>query len=267
MTIDTWIKNAAATLQGETITSARLDAEIILAHTLRKSRTWLHAHGDDDIDQRLYEIAETRVMLRKDRVPIAYIVGHKEFYGRRYKVTPATLVPRPESEVLITLLKDIPVHSDMQLVDVGTGSGCLGITAKLECPELQVSLIDIDERALTIAEENAANLHADVITLQSSLLDKYPFTPDIIMANLPYVDTSWQRSPETYHEPDVALFAKDNGLDLIKSLLKQGYNRLNKDSHVILEADMRQHHAIVSFAESLGYHFVTSKRLGIMLQK
>src|SRR5690606_32815971 len=108
------------------IPSARLDAELSLTHTLRKSRTYVHAHGDDSIESRYIDILDTRLGLRADRVPLAYIIGHKEFYGRNFRVTPATLVPRPESETMIDLLKEatnqpkLPLaSSNPRLVDVG----------------------------------------------------------------------------------------------------------------------------------------------------
>ena len=93
-----WLRDAAEQLASVGIPSALLDAEIILAHTLRKSRTWLHAHGDETINIRDLEIANARLDLRLDRTPIAYIIGHKEFYSRLFKVTPSVLIPRPESE-------------------------------------------------------------------------------------------------------------------------------------------------------------------------
>lgn len=135
---------------------------------------------------------------------------------------------RPESEALIELLKEVMPKNEaliqerpLRLVDVGTGSGNLGITAKLLCPELDVTLIDASRHALTIAETNAESLHADVEALQSDLLSDYPFVADYIIANLPYVDPEWERSPETDHEPDSALFAANHGLALIFELIAQ----------------------------------------------
>ena len=102
--IANWLASATDQLRAIGITSARLDAELLLAHTLRKSRTWIHAHGDEMIDSRTKEIANARLDLRLDRVPIAYIIGHKEFYGRLFKVTASVLIPRPESEAVIDSL-------------------------------------------------------------------------------------------------------------------------------------------------------------------
>ena len=104
-TISFWLKNAAKSLKDAGIPSARLDAELILANTLRKNRTYLHAHLDEEIDPRRVDIANARLDLRLDRVPMAYILGYKEFYGRKFTVSPAVLVPRPESEDMISLFQ------------------------------------------------------------------------------------------------------------------------------------------------------------------
>ncbi|HTJ73149.1 MAG TPA: peptide chain release factor N(5)-glutamine methyltransferase [Verrucomicrobiae bacterium] len=260
MTIDEWIRQATSTLSAAGIVSARLDAEIILAHTLKKQRTYLHAHGDEALTGRELEIADARTELRKDRTPIAYIIGHKEFYGRLFKVTPATLIPRPESEQIITILKELLPHSNSllretpkRLVDIGTGSGCLGITAKLECPELEVALCDISNHALNVAKSNAQRLEADVEIMQSNLLASYPFRPDIVLANLPYVDASWERSPETDYEPQEALFAENNGQALIEKLIEEASLRLASGGLMLLEADPRQHANLVKYAKKHGF--------------
>lgn len=247
--IDNWLSHAAKQLADAGVSSARLDAEIILAHTLRKSRTYLHAHGEDELNDRHAEIANARLDLRLDRVPIAYIIGHKEFYGRNFFVSTATLIPRPESESIIETLNEIKPADGSRLVDVGTGSGCLGITAKLEHPNLTVDLLDISTHALNIATKNAKNLKANVSTMQSDLLLDYPYSADIIIANLPYVDKEWEVSPETDHEPSLALFAEDNGLRLIKKLIQQSKNKLNYHGYLIIESDRRQHHIIKNFAQ------------------
>ena len=234
------------------IPSALLDAELILAHTLRQSRTWLHAHGEDVIEPRQLEIATAWLDLRKERVPVAYILGYKEFYGRQFKVTPAVLIPRPESEEVIESLKKYWGEKPGKLVDIGTGSGCLGITAKLELP-LDVTLTDISRHALTVAEENAATLGAKVTLQQSNLLEDIPGIFDIIIANLPYVDSSWERSPETNHEPSLALFADDNGMAIIKRLIDQARTRLKTGGLLLLEADPAQHGELTEHAKNRGF--------------
>jgi release factor glutamine methyltransferase len=270
--ISSWILDATTRLNDAGIPSSRLDAEIILAHTLRKSRTYLHAHNDELLSDREYEVAEARLQLRLDRTPVAYIIGHKEFYGRAFRVTPATLIPRPESEAIIDIVKDILTQPDLlmpspKLVDVGTGSGCLGITVKLEFPSLDVTLLDISNHALTVAKANAAQLKADVRIERSDLLSDYPFTASIIVANLPYVDPSWDRSPETNYEPSLALFASDDGLHLINKLIDQSTSRLSPGGVLLLEADPRQHNALIVTAKSHGFHHIETRDFIVHLRK
>lgn len=270
-TYNEWLKAARLQLRRADIPSTKLDAEIILAHTIRKNRTYIHAHGDILLEPRQYEIAEARLGLRIERTPIAYIVGHKEFYGRLFKVTPATLIPRPESESMIDLLKatfrPMFLQDKKRLVDVGTGSGCLGITAKLELPDLDVTLLDISKHALHVATTNANNLGAGVTIAQSNLLESYPLVPDIILANLPYVDPAWERSPETNHEPQIALFADNEGLALINKLILDAKTRLAPRGHLFLEADPKQHEAILTFSSQHGFEKVAQEGFIIQLQK
>lgn len=248
--IQAWLRDSAEMLADAGITSALLDAELILAHTVRKNRTWLHAHRDERLTERQLEIANERLQLRLDRTPLAYIIGHREFYGRLFKVTPSVLIPRPESEAIITCLRHYGPHTG-RLIDVGTGSGCLGITAKLEIPALDVVLADNSRHALAVARENTARLRARVDIIQSDMLSATFGTFDGIIANLPYVDASWERSPETNCEPAEALFANDNGLALINKLLVQTGTALNNSGWLYLEADPRQHAAIITKASNL----------------
>ncbi|MFZ1250760.1 MAG: peptide chain release factor N(5)-glutamine methyltransferase [Candidatus Microsaccharimonas sp.] len=274
ITVKDWLAKATHQLVFVQVPSARLDAELLLAHTVRKPRTWLHGHGDDILDSRHIEIANARLDLRLDRVPVAYIIGHKEFYGRQFKVTTATLIPRPESEALIELL-DVAVPKNerlikeqpLRLVDVGTGSGILGITAKLQHPELDVTLIDTSKHALNVASENARNLQVETQVIHSNLLANYPFVADIIIANLPYVDPGWERSPETQHEPDLALFASNNGLALIFELLVQTKDKLAQGGKLILEADPEQHAAIKKEASKYGLILYKIEDYGLLFDK
>lgn len=273
MTIEQWINQATDELQQAEISSARLDAELILGHTLRRPRTYLHAHKDEVLDDRQEDIANARIALRLDRTPVAYIIGHKEFYGRRFKTTPAALIPRPESESMIELLKStmpttLPLIKDSKkLIDVGTGTGCLGITAKLEWPELDVTLSDISQHALSLARQNAALLDATVHLHKGDLLHGYTMPLDIILANLPYVDRSWEVSPEVHAEPDIALYANDNGLTLINQLIAQSAHLLKPGGVIILESDERQHAQIIQKATRQGFAHASTEGLAQLFTK
>jgi len=274
LAINDWLIEATRQLSLAGISSARLDSELILAHTIRAARSYLHAHPEETLTARSIEIADARLALRLERVPVAYIIGHKEFYGHRFSVNTATLIPRPESESLIELLKQVvPRNSSLlkenplRLIDVGTGSGSLGITAKLLYPELDVTLGDVSRHALKVAEKNARSLEADVTILRSNLLADYPFAADIIIANLPYVDIEWERSPETDHEPAGALFAAQNGKALIYELLVQTKDKLVNGGSLILEADPEQHDDIVKEAKKYGLLLSEKDGYGILLEK
>jgi len=273
LAINDWLADATRQLVFAHIPSARLDSELILAHTLRKNRSYLHAHPEDILTDRAIEIANARLSLRIERVPVAYIIGHKEFYGHQFAVTTATLIPRPESEVLIELLKKVMprnaslLNETLRLVDVGTGSGALGITAKLLYPELSVTLIDNSRHALKIADKNIRSLDANITIMQSNLLADYPFTANIIIANLPYVDPSWERSPETNHEPAEALFANNEGKALIYELLVQTQEKLIDGGSIILEADPEQHDDIINEAKQYGLLLVERQDYGLLFEK
>lgn len=253
--ISTWLIEATKVLKNIGIESARLDAELILSHTLRKPRTYLHAHLYDELDPRRKDIADARLELRRERTPLAYITGHKEFYGRRFSVTPSVLVPRPESEAMIEWLLELTANeiTPKKLVDVGTGSGCLGVTAKLERSSLDVTLTDISTKALAVAQKNADSLGATVQTRRDNLLDRQGFQIDYALANLPYVDPLWtDTSPELRHEPADALYAEEHGLKLIRQLIPQLARWLSPTGVALLEADPTQHQSIAALAQESG---------------
>ena len=269
MNIRAWVRRAADSLADAMVPSALLDAELILAETLRRPRTYLHAHPDEVIDPRRIDIAEARLRLRLDRVPLAYILGYKEFYGRKFIVSPAVLVPRPESEDMISLFLEMTNHRNLAhstLIDVGTGSGCLGITAKLEKPQLSVILSDVSKKALNIAQKNAELHNVNVKIQHRSLLNELFEPIDIIFANLPYVDKNWEVSPELRHEPSEALFAKNGGLELIYRLILQAPQHLTHNGLIFIEADPEQHKSIIDQAQP---HFTCIRQTGyvIALQK
>lgn len=275
--IKSWLSQAAKQLADAYVPSSTLDAEVILAYALGQNRTYLHAHSSDNLDTDTLKKANSYLKKRIKRVPIAYIVGYKEFYGRKFHVTPDTLIPRPESESIIDLLKEILTPNsnsqfaeqrtnNPQLIDIGTGTGCLGITAKLEFPHLDVTITDISAKALNIATLNAHALQANIVALGSDLLQNYTEKADIIIANLPYVDKVWERSTETNYEPDLALFADDNGTALIKRLIDQTDTKLSTDGFLIIEADPVQHLELIEYAKQHSLNIVKQSGYALVLK-
>jgi release factor glutamine methyltransferase len=245
MTIGEFVRETTHRFEAAGIPTPRLDAQVLAAHVLKHDRSWLLAHDTDRLDAVALKKLERLTAGRLKRQPLAYLLGHKEFYGRQFTVTPDVLIPRPETEQIIDELKTLrPLPGDT-LLDIGTGSGAVAITAALEWPGLTVVASDISPAALAVARRNTAAHHARVQFKQSDLLATVPLgLYRFIVANLPYVDTTWQRSPETNAEPPLALFANDGGLALIKTLLAQAPNRLLPGGFLLLEADPRQFEAI-----------------------
>lgn len=254
MNIGTWTAQATEQLTAAGVTSPRLDAEILAGMALGYERAQLLAHSDENFPPRALSKAAALLERRLQREPLAYIRGSQEFYGRDFIVTSDTLIPRPESEMIIELLKKITSERGT-LLDVGTGSGCLAITAALECPWLTVTACDIAPATLKIARRNAEAHDAPVNFFTSDLLavpleEKQAF--DRIIANLPYVDPSWEISAELAFEPAHALFAQQRGLALIDRLIEQIPQVLNKNGALLLEADPRQHAEIIIHAKAAG---------------
>lgn len=265
-TIKSWLAQARKILRSSEIESATLDAEILLCDTLSKDRTYIHAHPEMALSENQVAKLNNKLARRAKRVPLAYIRGFKEFYGRKFTVSPTVLIPRSDSECIIDIVNSFSFKPDSSLLDIGTGSGVLGITIKLEKPEFNVTLSDISKESLIVAETNARTFDCDVDTIQSNLLQNINKNFDIIVANLPYVDKSWSVSPETKYEPSLALFADEGGLDLICQLIIQAKDNLSSSGYLILEADERQHNKITNFAIKNGYKHVLTSHLTILLQ-
>lgn len=262
------------------IPTPRLDAEVLLAYALNVSRPYLHAHPNEFPKGLSFRKFEEMVEKRLRREPLAYITGKKEFYGREFTVTPDVLIPRPETEAVVDMAlemsrayKDFPCYKEnpCSILDVGCGSGCIGLTLKLERPGWDVTLCDISAAALATTNDNAEKLKADVRLVKSDLLTDFltdklsHFTA--IVANLPYVDRSWETSPETTHEPDLALYADQNGLSLIFRLIESSRTVLEDNGLLLLEADPEQHAQITRHAAEYGFKLLEVRGYAIGFTK
>ncbi len=271
-------------LKNEKIPSSRLDAEVLLAYVLGVDRTWLAAHHDTILQSTTLQQYEQLVKRRAKHEPVAYIIGKKEFYGREFMVTPSVLIPRPETEDVISLALSIGTErirpkqcmdktadtKPQQILDIGCGSGCIGITLKLERPEWDVTLVDISQKALAVAKRNAQELGAKTPCIQSDLLSSFiprALSFSMIVANLPYVARAWQRSPETDHEPALALFAENGGLELVYKLVSQAAGILDEKGWLVLEADPEQHEDIVRYARKYRLKHVTTRGYAVSFVK
>lgn len=194
---------------------------------LSLSRTWMAAHGAEQVPAEVRRRVSGWVRRRKKGEPWAYILGWSWFRDRRFKVTPDTLIPRPETELLVEAALDVGRRLKVdRCVDVGTGSGIIAISLALET-DWEVSASDLSPGALATARENAGTLGAVIRFHEGSLLDPLPEPLGLVVANLPYVDPADQPTlqRELAFEPSSALFASDRGLALSSLLLEQSHLR------------------------------------------
>lgn len=185
--------------------------------------------------------------------PLAYIEGFAYFYGRQFIVNRDVLIPRPETEDIIRLLLKNQ-KADSKILDLCTGSGCIGITAKLEIPDSKVTCSDISPPALEVARANASQFNTAVDLVQSDLFQNLPDEYDFILTNPPYVDYEWPwlDHKSLNYEPDLALYADDHGLSFLKQIIEQAPSHLTPNGSLIVECDPSQHPAIISYATEYG---------------
>lgn len=268
MKISNWLTTSTKQLEQSGSTSARLDCLILLELILQKDRSYILAHLDDELteDQK----AELTILFdrRMQHEPIAYLSGTSEFYGRTFIVTPQVLIPRPESETIISLLKSLNLPKHASIADIGTGSGALAITVALELPESTVDAYDISEEALHIARKNAELLNATIHCVKQDLLTRPIATYDVIIANLPYVSTTQNVSKDTKFEPSIALYSENDGLAHIERLLGQLDDaRIHPNGYLILEAEPRQHTRIIAMSSEHGFRLIQKEGFILLLQK
>jgi release factor glutamine methyltransferase len=247
------LARARATLATAGIPLPWLDAEILVAHVLKSSRERLHSHPD-----RLLTVAQ-RARLRRltsrraARVPVPYLVGEREFYGYMFLVTPAVLIPRPSSELLVELAIDwLKVHPNQhRVIDLGTGSGAVAISVAKAIPDVRIEARDVSARALRVADDNIARhrLRRRITTVRGDLL-RSAKPADVILANLPYIPEALRRirPKELDYEPALALDGGKDGLDLIRTALAQAPAVLKPGGIVLFECDPAQTRRIMRLA-------------------
>jgi release factor glutamine methyltransferase len=253
MKIVNWLKQSTAQLQNADIPTARLDCLVLLCDLLGKDKAFVLAHPEATLTTQQLSTLDTQLEKRASHTPLAYIRGFSEFYGRSFFVTKNVLEPRPESESIIDLLKKISTEGTV--IDVGTGSGALAITAKLELSSADVYAVDISADCISIAKKNSAALNGEVIFRKGNLLN--PFSDielhgSVLLANLPYVPNTHVVNRAATHEPALAIFGGHDGLDLYRTLFQQ-ISESSKPSHIITESLLTQHASLRDLAAKYSY--------------
>lgn len=253
MSVAEFLDYATKKLESQGIPSARLDCLILLEDALSRDRAWILAHPKTPLSSYQKNKLNKQLTRRLRHEPLSYIRGASEFYGRTFRVNRHTLEPRPESETMIELLKQLSLPHKPILADVGTGSGCLGITAKLEIKKCTVDLYDIDSSALAVARHNAHIHEVEVGIHKRDLLSRPANLYDVVLANLPYVPDGWTINKPAMHEPRLAIFGGSDGLQVYRRLFLQLSQYLWKPEYILTEALPPQHKELESIATKHGF--------------
>ncbi len=236
---------------------SRLELRVLLGHALNVDLAWLLSHGDEEIHGCAGERYEELLARRLAGEPIAYILGEREFYGRSFKVGPSVLIPRPETELLVDLAKvNMPADRPCNILDLGTGSGCIAITLAIECPACKVTAVDSSESGLDLAEKNALSLKADVNWRYGnwfSALEGLRF--DLIVSNPPYIAEldAHLSSGDVRFEPRNALVSGPLGLNDLALIIEQSPTFLKPDGCVLLEHGWNQGRVVGNMMKKRGF--------------
>ncbi|MCA9890003.1 MAG: peptide chain release factor N(5)-glutamine methyltransferase [Anaerolineae bacterium] len=235
----------------------RLDAEWLLCHVLDVPQSYLIAHSTDTLPHNQRAQFDQLIARRASGEPVAYIIGEVGFYGRTFAVSPAVLIPRPETERLIEVALNLLNRWPQPIIaDIGTGSGAIAVTLATECPQAAVYATDISPEALEIARQNAARHQVDVAYSQGDLaeplLSMLPKQVNLLVANLPYIASDEVPTLDvSQHEPTLALDGGPDGLDLVRRLLGQVSQLCTDDAVILLEIGADQGQATIDTALSI----------------
>ncbi len=269
MTIEAWLKIAKKQIPA-------VEAELIMLFGLEEvlppgvGRSFLVAHGQAGMSQASWEKLDKLLERRVVGEPLAYILGTAEFLGWKFKVNPAVLIPRPETEEVVEVAarEAQKMEKGSRILEIGTGSGVIAVSLALMVPDVRVTAVDISEEALVVARENAERLGVKVEFQRSDLTEGVDNLEDfgLVVANLPYVDESWEWIDRRAlgFEPRLALFAEEAGLGVYRRLLDELVER-GWRGKIILEADKCQEGGLKRLAEERKMRFESAKLLTNMI--
>lgn len=258
-------------LQGTTVyfkkhdvENPRLNAEYLLAHVLGRKRIELYLEFERVLTETELSPLRELVKSRGEGEPLQHLLGTVEFCGHVFLCDKRAMVPRPETEELVELLKSEIRNPKSEILDVGTGSAAIALSLAAQFCDAQVVAVDISDDALALAQENAARLSlaGRIRFLKSNLLENVEGTFDLIVANLPYVSTQARDtlSREVLHDPAIAVFAGARGDELVSELIAQAPSRLRPGGMLALEIGIGQSNTLLSALAEKNYRDISSKR-------
>ncbi len=269
MTLDDCLRSAQQQLiQAGLVDSPRLDAELLLAHSLKVSRTYLYTWSDKSLEPEQHRTFESLLRRRVQGQPIAHIVGEREFWGLTLRVTQDTLIPRPDTETLVeAALSRRPkseenatnkTHQAWSILDLGTGSGAIALALKSECPSCDITAVDFSERALEVAIDNAQRHNLKISFLHSDWFSAIDSTRkfDCIVSNPPYIEAEDPHliQGDVRFEPMSALTSGKNGLDDIQKIIDQAWSFLIPGGWLLIEHGYNQAQAVANLFKT--HHYI-----------
>jgi len=252
------LKEGSEVLKNSLIDTAYLDSSLLLAKCLDISKEKLYASFPDEVPGETYEKFQVLLSERIDGHPVAYIVGEKEFFGLRFLVEEGVLCPRPDTELLVEKVLSLTENDNniKDVLDLCTGTGCIAISVKVNNQNLNVYASDISSVSESVFSQNNCSLAEKSITFtRSSLFDSIEGTFDIIVSNPPYLTTeeTVQRMDEGWKEPELALDGGGDGLDLIRTIIDEAPQYLNKRGYLLIEAHPSQMEIMKSCMKISGF--------------
>ncbi len=251
------LNSAIERLTAAQVPSPRLNAEILLMFVLNCDRAYLFAHPERELTSDEQFRFERALAQRASGIPAQYITGHQEFWGLDFIVTPAVLIPRPETEhVIETVLPLMRLLNHRKIVDVGTGSGCIAVVLAKELPEAEIHAVDISPKALEIARANSTRHQVEgrIRFQQADLLAGYPpNTFDLVVSNPPYVGESEEDHVQLEvrkFEPRNAVFAGPAGLEVIEKLIPQAAGALQPEGWLVMEISGTIAHGVTQLLQN-----------------
>ncbi|MBQ0746615.1 MAG: peptide chain release factor N(5)-glutamine methyltransferase [Marinobacter sp.] len=260
LTCEALLSNAVRRIAGDT---ARLDAELLLAQVTGLSRSGFRAFPEREVEARLAAEFEDVVTQRAQGMPVAYLLGHQEFWSLPFKVSSSTLIPRPDTECLVEQALELPLPDNARVVDLGTGTGAIALALASERPSWMISACDLMEDAVALAQANASKLKLPVEVFQSRWFAGLPAGSfDLIVSNPPYVASGDHHLDEgdVRFEPASALVSGADGLDDIRLIVSEAPAWLNAEGWLLLEHGFDQAEAVQGLLTARGFAKVESRK-------
>ncbi len=232
--------------------SPRTDAQYILTHGTGRQKSWLYSHTEETLSEPELARVQTLAERRAAGEPIAYLMGEQGFWNRQFQVTDRTLIPRPETELLVETILDRFDNTPLRVLDLGTGSGAIAVSLAAERAAWQVTATDIDAETLATARTNAVDV-PNVSFLVSDWFSDVTGSFDLIVSNPPYIRSDDPHLINLAYEPKQALVSGEDGLDAIRSIIAEAKSHLVLGGTVMLEHGYDQQPAVTALLNDAGY--------------